>query len=102
MPEFRRRTPPDVPYNPKAGDGPPSRDMPAGGGKKLPKWAKWVIGTNVGMAHLVVVLVGIQDIPFTLDEVALAAYVVTGLGIPIGLANQAVRGALAGLFGAKS
>lgn len=77
-------------------------DVPAGSDKKLPGWAKLVIGGNLVMMHLVIILVGVECIPFTLHETALAAYVITGLGIPIGLANQAVRSTLVGIFGAKS
>ena len=54
------------------------------------------------MVHSVVVAAGIKDVPFTLGDAALAAYVVTGLGVPVGLASRTVRGALAGLFGIKS
>ena len=54
------------------------------------------------MVHMVVILVGIESIPFSLNDWTLAAYIVTGLGIPVGLANQAVRGAIASLFGIKS
>lgn len=77
-------------------------DVPAGSDKKLPTWAKWVIGCDIVMVHLVVVLTGVDGVPFELSDAALAAYVVTGLGMPIGLASHAVRGALAGLFGVKS
>ena len=54
------------------------------------------------MVHLVAILVGIEGVPFSLNDWTLAAYVVTGLGIPVGLANRAVRGAIAALFGIKS
>ncbi len=102
MVKFKYKSPGDVPSNPKVGDGPPSEDVPPGSDKKLPRWTKWVIGVNLIMVHLVVILVGINCVPFTLSDTVLAAYVVTGLGMPIGLASQAVRSALAGLFGAKS
>ena len=54
------------------------------------------------MVHLVIILVGIESMPFSLNDVALAAYIVTGLGIPVGLANRAIRGAIASFFGIKS
>ena len=60
------------------------------------------MGCNLVMVHLVVILVGIEGVPFSLNDWTLAAYVVTGLGIPVGLANRAVRGAIAALFGIKS
>ena len=50
------------------------------------------------MVHLVVILVAIEDVPFSLNDAILAAYVVTGLGVPIGLASQAAKSALFGLF----
>ena len=99
---FRPRTPTDVPANPVVGNGPPSEDVPTGDDKKLPTWVKWVIGLNLVMVHTVVILVGVDSVPFTLNDAALAAYVVTGLGIPIGLASQAVWSALGGIFGIKS
>ena len=61
-----------------------------------------VIGCNVAMMRLVVVLVGFMDVPFALNDAVLGAYVVTGLGMPIGLASHAVRNALVGLFGVSS
>ena len=51
---------------------------------------------------IVIILVGIESMPFSLNDVALAAYIVTGLGIPVGLANRAIRGAIASFFGIKS
>ena len=75
---------------------------PPDGGRKLPAWAKSLIVVNTVAVHAVVVSVGIDVVPFTLSDAALAAYVVTCLGVPVGLASQAVRGALAGLFGIKS
>ena len=99
--EFRERSPSDISLNPKAGSDPSPSDTPAGDDPKLPTWAKWIVGCNIVMVHLVVILVGIKDVPFTLNDAALVAYVVTGLGISVGLANRAVRGALAALFGIK-
>lgn len=99
---FKRREPSDVPSNPKAKDGDSGDDTPPGGDKKLPTWAKYLIAVNTVAVHTVVVSAGIEAVPFTLSDAALAAYVVTCLGVPVGLASQAVRGALAGLFGTKS
>lgn len=99
---FKRREPSNVLSNPKANDGDSDDDTPPGGGKKLPTWAKSLIVVNTVAVHAVVVSVGIDAVPFTLSDAALAAYVVTCLGVPVGLASQAVRGALAGLFGIKS
>lgn len=99
--EFRERKPSDTQSNPKVDDDTASEESPAGS-DKLPVWAKWVIGCNVIMIHLVVILVGVMDVPFALNDAVLVAYVVTGLGMPIGLASHAVRGALAGLFGVKT
>ena len=97
--EFRRRGPAGIPPNPKA-DGAPSADMPPGSGdERLPTWTKWIVACNLVMVHLVIMLVGFEWVPFTLSDAALTAYVVTGLGIPVGLASRAVRGALASLFG---
>lgn len=85
--------------NPKAGiDTPDNRDEYEVDGRKLPDWAKGVIITNIVMIHVVVFLVGIDDVPFTLNDAALAAYVVVGLGTPVGLASQAIRAALSSLF----
>ena len=100
--EFKQRMPSDIQSNPKAGNDSSSSDSPPGDDSKLPTWAKWIIGCNIIMIHLVVLLVGFKDVPFALNDVALAAYVVTGLGLPVGLASRAVRGALAALFGIKS
>lgn len=95
--KFRQRKPSDIQPNPKA-DNDESSKSP----KKLPDWAKWIIGCNILMVHLVIVLVGVEDISFTLNDITLTAYVVTGLGVPIGLANRTVVNALAGAFGIKS
>ena len=100
--DFRQRKPSDILPNPKAGDGGSGGDAPVGDDKKLPTWAKCIIVCNLVMVHSVVVAAGIKDVPFTLGDAALAAYVVTGLGVPVGLASRTVRGALAGLFGIKS
>ena len=100
--EFRQRKPSDIQPNPKAGDGGSGGDAPAGDDGKLPTWAKYIMAVNLAMVHLVIMLAGFEGVPFALGDAALAAYVVTGLGIPVGLANRAVRGALAGLFGIKS
>lgn len=72
-----------------------SDEDPLGGAKKLPKWAKSLIVVNTIAVHAVVVSAGTEVVPFTLSDAALAAYVVTCLGVPAGLASQAVRGALA-------
>lgn len=58
--------------------------------KTLPRWVKYIIAVNLIAVHLVVILTGIKDIPFELGEGALAAYIVVGLGTPIGLAHQAI------------
>ena len=100
--EFRQRKPSDIQPNPKAGDGGSDGDVPAGYDEKLPAWTKCVIACNLVMVHLVVMLAGFESVPFALGDAALTAYVVTGLGMPVGLASRAVRGALAGLFGLKS
>ena len=54
------------------------------------------------MVHLVVMFAGFKDMPFTLSDTALAAYIVIGLGMPVGLTNQTIRSALGALFGMKS
>lgn len=100
--KFKRRIPSDISSNPKAGQDLSSLDTPSGDDPKLPTWAKWIVGCNLIMVHLVVMLVGIEDVPFTLNDAALAAYVVTGLGIPVGLASRVIRSALASIFGIKS
>jgi len=54
------------------------------------------------MVHLIVIMTGFEVIPFTLNDVPLAAYIVISLGVPVGLANQTIRVALEALFGIKS
>ena len=100
--KFKQKTPSDIQPNPKADKDSSSEDVPPNGDSKLPTWAKWIIGCNLIMVHLVVMLTGIESVPFSLNDWALAAYIITGLGIPVGLANRAVRGAIASLFGIKS
>ncbi|MCE2499056.1 MAG: hypothetical protein J4F28_08780 [Nitrosopumilaceae archaeon] len=102
--QFKRREPFDVLSNPKVKntDSDEDEDEPTGNDKGLPAWAKSLIVVNTIAVHAVVVSVGIEAVPFKLSDAALAAYVVTCLGVPVGLASQAIRGALAGLFGLKS
>ena len=76
----------------------PAKDIPVGNDKKLPDWVKMVIGCDIIMVHLVIILVGVESIPFTLNDTTLAAYIVIGLGMPVGLANQTIRSALAAYF----
>lgn len=99
---FKRREPSDILPNPKVKNADSGEDEPASSDKKLPAWTKSLIVVNTIAVHAVVVSVGIEAVPFTLSDAALAVYVVTCLGVPVGLASQAVRGALAGLFGVKS
>ena len=54
------------------------------------------------MVHIVVIMVGIEELPFTLNDASLVAYILVGMGMPVGLANQSVRSALVGLFETKS
>lgn len=99
---FKQRKPSNIQPSRKVRNNVSGKDVPPGDDKRLPIWAKWVIGVNLIMVHLIVMLTGIEDIPFMLNDVALAAYIVTVLGIPIGLASQAVRNALAVVFGVKT
>lgn len=100
--KFRKREPASILPNPKAGGAPPGDVPPGSGDEGLPAWAKWIVACNLVMVHLVIMLVGFEWVPFMLNDAALTAYVVTGLGIPVGLASRAIRGALASLFGIKS
>lgn len=99
---FKGRSPSSIQPNTKIGDNAPTKDIPSETNRKLPNWAKLVIGSNIVMVHVVVILVGITDVPFTLSDASLAAYIVIAMGMPVGLANQTVRSALVGLFAAKS
>lgn len=99
---FRDRTPSDIPPNSKTDGGSPYPDEPLSSNPTLPSWVRWIVGSNLVMVHVVVILVGIDAVPFTLGDVALVAYIVTGLGIPVGLSHQAVRGAIAALIGTKT
>ena len=90
------RPSPNVDSNPPVGDTLPKDD------RKLPLWVKLVIGSNIVMVHLIVILVGIDAVPFSLTDTALAAYIVLGLAVPIGLANYPIRTALGAIFGTKS
>lgn len=99
---FKARSSTDILPNPDLSGNVPIKDTPDGDKKKLSRWVKWVIGCNIIMVHLVVMFAGFKDIPFTLSDTALAAYIVIGLGMPVGLANQTIRSALGALFGMKS
>lgn len=99
---FRQKKPSSILPSRKVGDDSSNEDTPPSDKKTLPTWAKYVIGFNLIMVHLVVVMVGFTGIPFELSDGALVAYIVIGLGMPIGLANRAVRHALTALFGVKS
>jgi len=99
---FRERSPQNIRPNPKVGKNPSDKDAPASSDNRLPTWAKWIIGCNVVMVHLIVIMTGFEAIPFTLNDVPLAAYIVISLGVPVGLANQTIRVALEALFGIKS
>ena len=100
--KLKARSLTDLLPNPNVSNDAQDNGTIVGSEDKLPRWVKMVIGSNVIMVHLVVVLVGIVDIPFTLNDATLAAYVVIGLGVPVGLANQTVRSALSVIFGIKS
>ncbi len=100
---FKARPPAEILPNPKVSKDASPRDIPPEKDRgKLPAWIKWVIGCNIVMVHLVVVLVGWNDLPFMLNDAVLIAYIITALGLPVSLGNQTIRNAIAGIFAIKS
>ena len=98
---FKEKRQFDAPASSKVDRDAPAMDAPVGNDKKLPEWAKMIIATDLIMVHLIVILVGVESIPFTLNDWALAAYITVGLGMPVGLANRTVLEALANVFRTK-
>ena len=100
--EFKTRSQYDLSSNPDVSSDVQVKDTTAGGEDRMPRWIKIIIKSNFVMMILVIMLVGIVDIPFTLDSTVLTVYIVVSLGMPVGLKNHTVQNALSAIFEMES
>lgn len=67
------------------GSGPSGPDSPGKDSRSVPPWAKRVVYLHIVMTYGLVVLSGLEFVPFSLGDVPLTALIVTGLGSSVGL-----------------
>ena len=86
---FRKRAKP-------SSEGPSGPDSPGEGKTGLPDWIKKIIYLHIGMTYGIVVLTGIEGVPFALNDMPLTALVASGLGGFVGLVVQRIKDVISG------
>ena len=80
---FRKRNKP-------SGDGPSGTDNPGEHDTDIPQWMKAVIFIHIGMTYGLIIMHGVEDVPFSLGDAPLVALTVSGLGSSLGLVYKKI------------
>ena len=73
-----------------SGGGPSGPDDPGKSETDIPEWMKVVIFIHIGMTYGLIIMHGIEAVPFSLGDAPLVALTVSGLGTSLGLVYKKV------------
>lgn len=82
-------------HKPSSQDVLPAKpDSPGTAKDDIPKWMKGLVGIHVVTTYIIIIMHGLDSIPFRLGELSLAALAVAGIGSSLGLVGKQITKAV--------